>query len=159
MVDPKTIKQLVRLMTENDLTELDLEEEGQKIRLRRGAPPGSFAPGSFAPAPAPVAVQASPAPAAASGGGAGAAPEAAKEELPGAFIRSPMVGSFYSASSPDAAPFLKVGDKVAVDDVVCIIEAMKVFNEIKAEVAGVVAEVLVTNGQTVEFDQPLFRLK
>ena len=157
MIDPKTIKQLIKLMTDNDLTELDLEEEGQKIHLRRGGlqPAPGTAPGT-APAPGTGAQPAVPPPVAA--GGQAGAPAAVEAET-GTFIRSPMVGSFYSASSPDVAPFAKVGDKVAVDDVVCIIEAMKVFNEIKSEVSGTIAEVLVENGQTVEFDQPLFRVK
>lgn len=147
MIDPKTIKQLVKLMTDNDLIELDLEDEGQKIRLRRGSDQPAFV--TAAPPSAPAVAPAAPV-------AATPATSAAEE---GTFIRSPMVGSFYAASSPDAEPFVKVGDTVSADSVVCIVEAMKVFNEIQAEVKGTIAEILVENGQAVEFDQPLFRLK
>lgn len=152
MIDPKTIRQLVKLMTDNDLTELDLEEEGRKIRLRRGSDQPAVVTAAAPPAPA-----VTPAAPAASAATPAAPSEPAAEE--GTFIRSPMVGSFYAASSPDAEPFVKVGDNVSAESVVCIVEAMKVFNEIQAEVNGTIAEVLVENGQAVEFDQPLFRLK
>ena len=153
MIDIKKLRELVKLMAANDLTEVDLEDENERICLRRGATgqvtqvaPTPTAPGSAAPAPD----QAAPSqPASAE---APAAPDAPT-------IKSPMVGTFYAASSPDAKPYAKAGDKVSPDTVVCIIEAMKVFNEIKADVAGEIAEVLVKNGDTVEFGQPLFRLK
>lgn len=153
MIELKKLKELVKLMVENELTELDLQgQEGEKVSLRRGSnQPVQMISQPVAHAPVPVAA----APAAAS---APAAPAADENEglIP---IASPMVGTFYSAASPDAAPFLKVGDRVSADTVACIIEAMKVFNEIKAETSGTVAKVLITNGQAVEFGQPLFMLK
>ena len=152
MIDPKTLKQLVRLMVEHDLTELDLQEEGQKVSIKRGL--GQSPQVSVMPAPAaPVASPAGPG----SAGTSNAPPAAADEGLTP--IESPMVGTFYSASSPDAKPFVSVGDTVDEDTVVCIIEAMKVFNEIKAGVKGTIAKTQVSNGQAVEYGQPLFHVK
>ncbi len=150
MNDLKTLRQLIKMMVDNDLTEIDLEGEGEKVKLKRGgvgAPTVSYTPPAPAAAPA-------PAPAAA---GTDAPAEAADSGLP--TIDSPMVGSFYTASSPDAEAFVKVGDRVSPDTVVCIVEAMKVFNEIKAEVSGTISEVLVSSGDAVEFGQPLFKVK
>jgi acetyl-CoA carboxylase biotin carboxyl carrier protein len=156
MTDLKTLKQLIRLMVENDLTELDLEGEGEKVKLKRGngspevhyvaAPPGpSGAIGNPLGAPRPA---------------TDAAPPAAVDVDAGLTpIRSPMVGTFYAAASPDAKPFVSAGDRVSPDTVVCIIEAMKVFNEIKAEVSGIIERVGVSSGQSVEFDQPLFMVR
>lgn len=152
MIELKKLKELVKLMVDNELTELDIQgQEGEKISLRRGSsqPVQVISqPVAAAPAPAPAAVAASAAP-------AEAAPKADADEglIP---ITSPMVGTFYAAASPDAAPFLNVGDRVSGDTVACIIEAMKVFNEIKAETSGTVQKVLVENGQAVEFGQKLF---
>lgn len=156
MVDLKTLKQLIKLMVDNDLTELDIQAEGGPVKLRRNSqgtvthmvPSGVAAPAPMSAAPAPAA------PAAA----APAAPQAAPADS-GVTIDSPMVGTFYSASSPDAKAFANVGDRVDEDTVVCIIEAMKVFNEIKAEASGTIEKVLVENGQAVEFGQPLFTIK
>ena len=148
MIDIKKLKQLVALMTENDLTEMDLEGEGEKITLKRG-PSGQV---QYVPQPAPAPAP-SPAPAAAS---SSAPAEAAPS---GPTIDSPMVGTYYASPSPDADAFVAVGSKVKADTVVCIVEAMKVFNEIKAEVAGTIEAVLVENGSAVEFGQPLFRIK
>jgi len=157
MNDLKTLRQLIKMMVDNDLTEIDLEGEGEKVKLKRGGPGVAGAAGaptvSYA-APAPAA----PAPAAAAPAPAPAAEGAAADDgLP--TIDSPMVGSFYTASSPDAEAFVKVGDKVSPDTVVCIVEAMKVFNEIKAETSGTISEVLVSSGDAVEFGQPLFKVK
>ena len=157
MNDLKVIRQLVKLMVDNDLSEIDLEGEGEKIRLKRGQPSGGGGgsmPMQYAPMPAPGSAPA------AGGSSASAAPaDETDADDDGPTIDSPMVGSFYTASSPDAEPFVKAGDKVTPDTVVCIVEAMKVFNEIKAEQAGTIAEVLVETGQAVEFGQPLFRLR
>jgi acetyl-CoA carboxylase biotin carboxyl carrier protein len=152
MNDLKTIRQLVKLMVDNDLSEVDLESENEKIKLKRGGQAGGV---SYLPAPAPAAAPAGQAPA------APATPAAADDEPDddGPTIDSPMVGTFYAASSPDAEPFVKAGDSVKADTVICIVEAMKVFNEIKAEQSGTIAEVLVESGQAVEYGQPLFRLK
>jgi len=157
MIDLKKLKELVKLMVDNELTEVDLQDQaGEKVSLRRGSSqPVQVISQPVAAAPVQAAAPAPAAPAAA----APAAPAAASADEGLIPITSPMVGTFYAASSPDAAPFIKVGDRVTPDTVVCIVEAMKVFNEIKAETSGTVAKVLKSNGQPVEFGQPLFLLK
>lgn len=156
MYDLKTIKELIKLMVTNDLTELDLQSEGERVALRRG--PGESRVHYVTPPPAPVA-----APAAGEGRpAAGAEPGASGEAAADAGtkpITSPMVGTFYAAASPDAKPYVAVGDRVEADKVVCIIEAMKVFNEIKAEVSGKIEKIMVQTGQAVEFGQPLFLVR
>jgi len=150
--DVKKIRRLVELMEEHDLAEIDLRQAEQRIRLRRGFEPQMY-PAAGHPAPLPHSAASS----ASHAHGAAPAPVAA-DSGPATTINSPMVGTFYSAANPDSPPFAKVGDIVSADSVVCIIEAMKVFNEIQAEVAGQVAAVLVENGQPVEFGQPLFKI-
>lgn len=149
-------------MKRSELSEFAVEEEGFKLKIRRGGtgmpvvtqgvvvsnPP--FAQLTEAQA---VPVQAAPAPAAA------AAPVASKEEEGVVYIKSPMVGTFYRAASPESKPFAEVGAKVVETTVVCIIEAMKIMNEIQAEAKGTVVEVLVENGQPVEYGQRLFKIK
>jgi len=154
MIDIRKLKELVRLMVENDLTELDLRDEQETVTVKRPglhvAPQVVAAPIMHAaPASAPVAAAATQAAATA------AAPAA--EKFPA--IESPMVGTFYAAPGPDKAPFVTVGSKVGPDTTVCLIEAMKIFNEIKAETTGTVEEVLVKSGQAVEFGQPLYRIR
>ncbi len=156
MIDLKKLEKLIALMVDNDLNLIDLADEKEQVTLKRGAEGGPVqyvqAPQASAPsAPAPATAPAAAAPAAGGGDEPAAAPT-------GKTIDSPMVGTFYTASSPDSADFVKVGDKVTADTVVCIVEAMKVFNEIKAEQAGTVKRVLVNNGDAVEFGQPLFEL-
>lgn len=155
MIKLDTLKELVRLMVDNDLTEMDLQDEQESVSLRRGHPPVASGPVMYAHAPAPGA-HASPASPAASGGGA---PPAGDADAGLIAIESPMVGTFYSAASPDSPPFTKPGTQVTPDSVVCIIEAMKVFNEIKAEKSGVVEKILVKNGEPVEFGQKLFLVR
>lgn len=147
MIETRKLRELIKLMTENDLCELDLRDKDEQVTLRRASPQAT-APGPGMYVPQPVTHAAPPA------------------ELPGAGvpsglveIKSPMVGTFYASSSPDAESFAKVGSSVGPDTVVCIIEAMKVFNEIKAETSGRIEKVLVTSGQAVEFGQPLFLVK
>jgi acetyl-CoA carboxylase biotin carboxyl carrier protein len=145
-LDVRTIRHLVRLMKRYDLTAIDFVEGETKIRLRRRteaahAPAAAYAPPSMA---APVHV-ATPAPRA----------EAAPA---GVVIESPMVGTYYASSAPDAPPFVNVGSAVRPDSTVCVIEAMKVFTEIPAGVSGTITEILVKNGQSVEFGQALFRV-
>ena len=149
MMKIEEIESLARMMSEYDLNEFKIEVEGCTLSIRRGDK--NPAPVVVAPAvaAAPVAPAAIPAPAAAPA--AAPAPAAAAQT-----IDSPLVGTFYRASSPDAVPFVNVGDRVTADTVVAIIEAMKVMNEIKAEKTGVIKEVLVENGQPVEFGQRLF---
>ncbi len=150
----KDIKILIELMKKNDLSVFQMEQNGFKILLKKGQPPSVSAPAAAAPAPATLPSSLPAAPAASI-----VAPAAGATETPGEEIVSPMVGTFYQAMSPEAPPYVKVGDSVQAETVVCIIEAMKVMNEIKAEIAGVVAEILVENGKPVQFGQPLFRLK
>jgi acetyl-CoA carboxylase biotin carboxyl carrier protein len=147
-VDLKDIKAIVDLMEKNGLTAFEMEKGGFRIALSKGAVAGHAV--SYAPAP----VAAPAAPAAASTPAEPAAPAASGKEIP-----SPMVGTFYTAPSPESPPFVKVGQKVTPDTVVAIIEAMKVMNEIKAEVSGTITEIAAENGQPVQFGQALFRYK
>lgn len=162
-MDLKQIKQIIELMKRSELTEFAVEEEGFKLKIRRGSnglPIVSGGLGTNPPflghdtnPPIPVPVAAS---AAAAIGSAGAP---AQDEAGVVYVKSPMVGTFYRAASPESKPFSDVGTKVSETSVVCIIEAMKIMNEIQAEVKGVVLEVLVENGQPVEYGQRLFKLK
>lgn len=149
--DVRKVRRLVELMNDHDLSEIDLRQSDQRIRLRKGGEPVITALPAAAPAaPAPVA----PAPAAAPA--SDAAPPA---DAGGKTINSPIVGTFYPASSPDAAPFVKVGDQVGPDTTVCIVEAMKVFNEVPAECSGKITAILAESGEAVEFGQPLFKVE
>ena len=138
-------------MKRSELSEFEFEEEGFKLRLSRKGP---GAPTQIAYAPAPAV--AAPAPAAPATGAPAAAPV---EEKGISIVKSPMVGTFYSASSPESPAFAKIGTKVGDDSIVCIIEAMKVMNEITAEMSGTITEVLVENGEAIEYGQPLFKVK
>lgn len=161
--DLKQIREIVGLMAENDLTYFHSEQKGAKLELRRGSdlntikdfiknmPMASAAPVAVAAAPAPVVAVPVTAPA------ASAAP--AKSEPVGPTINSPMVGTFYRAAAPGEKPFANVGDVVDENSNVCIIEAMKVMNEIKAETRGTIARILVEDGKPVQYGQPLFELK
>lgn len=151
--DVRKVRRLVELMNEHELAEIDLRQADQRIRLRKGGEPIVTA---IPAAPAPVAPPAAPAPAASAGAPAAVAPAPAAS---GKVIKSPIVGTFYSSPSPDAAAFVKVGDQVGPDTVVCIVEAMKVFNEVPAEMSGKIVAVLVETGDAVEYGQPLFRLE
>lgn len=146
------IRQLVELMKENNVSELDLEQGRSRLKLRRGAIADVPA---VACVPAPVAVQSAPAAVAAS---ESVAPSAADDSAFVKTIDSPMVGTFYATPSPDAAPFVAVGDVVGPEKTVCIVEAMKVFNEIQAETSGKIVAVLVKSGDAVEYGTPLFKI-
>ncbi len=148
--DFRKLKRLVALMDEHDLSELELRQGTSRVRLRRG-PEGLVAA-------APVAAPAQPAAAPATPPPSGAAAADAQDESHLATIDSPMVGTFYRSSSPDSPPFADVGDHVNPDSTVCIVEAMKVFNEIPAEASGKIVAALVEDGQPVEFGQPLFKI-
>ena len=140
------IKAIAEIVAANDLAELKLEREGFTLEIKRGSSAVVAAPVSvIAPAPVATAPATAPAPAA-----------PAVDNTKRVTIDSPLVGTLYRAPSPEAAPFVKVGDKVTPDTVVCIVEAMKVMNEIKAEKSGVIRDILVENGSAVEFGQPLF---
>ena len=152
------IRSIVKLMSENDLTEFKIESEDMHLCIRRGSAAGVTAvaaqvvqPQAIQTVAAPVAVP--PPAAAAAPAPASAAPDKSK------IIESPIVGTFYRSSTPGSDAFVKVGSKVEADQTVCIIEAMKVMNEIKAEKSGVIKEILVENGEPVEFGQPLFVLE
>ncbi len=161
MIDLKNLKELIRLMKANDLIELDLRDEQGQITLKRPNP--QTAPVQYVQAPPQVMVSGP-----ASGGGAAAAPSpaaggsgaAASAKDSGLIeVASPMVGTFYSSSNPDSEAYVRVGQPVDENTVVCLIEAMKVFNEIKAEKKGTIEKILVASGQVVEFGQPLFLLR
>jgi acetyl-CoA carboxylase biotin carboxyl carrier protein len=142
-VDLKDIKALIDLMKKNDLSVFEMEKDGFRIKLQKGLGDQPIVMSTTAPAVT---------------NGPGAAPTSA--ETPSLKdIVSPMVGTFYRAGSPDASPFVDVGTKVNEDTVVCIIEAMKVMNEIKAETSGVIAEVVADNSKPVQFGQVLFRVR
>jgi acetyl-CoA carboxylase biotin carboxyl carrier protein len=149
--DVRKVRRFIELMNEHDLSEIDLRQADQRIRLRRGPEMVTVAGAAPSIAPAPVA-------SARSAGDSPAAAGPAAEDANALLIRSPMVGTFYTTASPDSPPFVKVGDQVGSETTVCIIEAMKVFNEIPAECSGKIAAVLVTTGQSVEYGQPLFRV-
>lgn len=148
------VRQLVELMNECDMAEVDLRQGDQRIHLRKKQ--DVVAAMHAAPLAAPAA--AAPAPSAAAPPvGAPAAEAAAPANA--AFVTSPMVGTFYSSPNPDSPPFVKVGDQVGPETVVCIVEAMKVFNEIPADCSGKITKMLVENGDPVEFGQKLFQLE
>jgi acetyl-CoA carboxylase biotin carboxyl carrier protein len=160
-LDLKQIKQIIDLMKRSELSEFSVEEEGFKLKIRRGTnglpvvsngkgsnPP--FVPSdsaSMPPMPSPAPIQTLP-----------GAPVTSEE--PGiTYVKSPMVGTFYRSPSPESKPFIEVGAKIEDKSLVCIIEAMKIMNEIQAETKGIVVEILVENGQPVEYGQRLFKLK
>jgi acetyl-CoA carboxylase biotin carboxyl carrier protein len=147
------IKQVVDLMKKSDLSEFEIQDQDFKLRIKRDVPgraPVAAQAAPLAAAPAPVAPAA---PAAL----APAAPAAADPSIK--LVTSPMVGTYYCTPSPENPPFVTVGSPIKADSVVCIIEAMKVMNEIQSEISGTVVECLVANGTSVEFGQPLFRVK
>ena len=148
--DVQNFGTLMELMSTHDVSEVDIRRGDVRIRLRRGA--------LVAAAPAPVAAAAAPAARPAPAAEAAAPTAAAASDENKALIKSPMVGTFYTASSPDAPAYVKVGDRVGPETAVCIVEAMKVFNEIPAEISGKITAVLVENGAPVEFNQPLFEV-
>jgi len=155
--DTKRVKELVALMADNGLTEIELVEDKSRIVLRRGTFSSSHvAPMTHAPvAHHPVPVHHAPS----SSGSSPSSPAGGSEDAGLLPIKSPMVGTFYSSPNPESDAYVNIGKTVDEKTVVCIIEAMKVFNEIHAEVSGTITKVLVSNGQAVEFGQPLFLVK
>ena len=153
-MDLRKLKTLIDLVSESNVSELEITEAEGKVRIVKGAPPA--APLVYAPVPQPLAT-------AAAASAAGAVPAAvtpaapAPAEAPAGFIvKSPMVGTFYRAASPGAKPFVEIGQKVNEGDTLCIVEAMKILNEIESEKTGTIVQVLGENGQAVEYGQPLF---
>ncbi len=159
MIDIRKLKELVRLMVTNDLTELDLRDNEEQVTLRRQQAGGAGGAGGL-PQVVSVAPTANVATTSVPASSSGAATASADVAMDGfQKIESPMVGTFYTAADPDSPPFVRVGDHVAPDSVVCLIEAMKIFNEIRAECSGTIEKVLVNNAEAVEFGQPLFAIR
>lgn len=154
-MDIRKVKKLIELLEESNINELEITEGEESVRISRGMSAVAYAaPAPAAPAPAPVA--AAPAATAAP---APAPPAAAAPETPaGHVVRSPMVGSFYGSPAPGSPTFVTVGQTVAQGDVLCIIEAMKMMNQIEADKAGTIGAILVEDGEPVEFDQPMFTI-
>ena len=146
-MDLRKLKTLIDLVSESDISELEITEADGKVRIVKGGGADAAHPGAVHYAPMAAPPVTAPAP---------LAPEPAAPEPEGKVIKAPMVGTFYRASSPGAKPMVEVGSEIKEGDPVCIIEAMKIMNEIDAECAGRVTKILVENGQAVEFGQPLF---
>ena len=151
-MDVRDLKKIVQIMNDNDLVEIEIEEEGKRLRLRK---PDGSAPPVISAVPAAAPVPAAPPPTAA----AAAAPAAPAEDAGLHTITAPMVGTFYASPSPDADAYAQVGTKVGPESVVCILEAMKVMNEIKAECSGEIVKICVQNAEAVEYGQALFLVK
>ena len=157
MLDIEKIRQLIEMMVENDLVEVSLRDGEEEINLRRPTVPDP--PRGDEVVPVVQAVGALPAPAPVVMPTAQAEPAVAPADDSLVTIDSPMVGTYYAASDPDSAPFVQVGTTIQPGAVLCILEAMKVFNEIKAEIAGTIEKILVKNSEAVEFGQPLFQVR
>ena|SRR5690606_29967407 len=149
-MDIRKVKKLIELLEESGIDELEIREGEESVRISRHSNKAMAAQPYYAPAPAPASAPAAPVAAEA------AVPAAAK--LNGHVVRSPMVGTFYRAASPTSANFAEVGQSVKKGDILCIVEAMKMMNHIEAEASGVIEQILVENGQPVEYDQPLFTI-
>jgi acetyl-CoA carboxylase biotin carboxyl carrier protein len=151
----REIKEMLQLMAEHDLAEMELEKEGLKIRFKKTSS-GSitaeqFHQLQFRPMPMPSRID--------EGGRSADAAAPTPEPANISVVKSPMVGTFYAAPAPDQPPYMSIGKQVKEGDVLCIVEAMKLMNEIKSEVSGTITEILVKNGQPVEFDQPLYKIQ
>ena len=151
-MDIRKVKKLIELLEESNINELEITEGEESVRISRGATVVA------APAPvAPAAIAAAPVAAAPAAAAPAAAP-AASEELAGHVVRSPMVGTFYGSPAPGSPVFVEPGKAVKVGDVLCIVEAMKMMNQIEADKAGTIGAVLVEDGEPIEYDQPLFTI-
>lgn len=149
-MDLRKLKKLIDLVEESGISELELTEGEEKVRISRAMAPGAAPVTQYVAAPAPAPLAAGPAATA-------AAPAAAPAEaLDGKVVKSPMVGTFYRASSPEAKAFVDVGSSISTGETLCIIEAMKLLNEIESEYTGVIKKIFVENGQPVEYGEPLF---
>jgi acetyl-CoA carboxylase biotin carboxyl carrier protein len=151
-MDIRKVKKLIELLEESNIDEIEIKEGEESVRISRNGAALSMAAHAAPVYAAPVAPPPPPPPVAA------AAQPAAAATPDGHILRSPMVGTFYRSPSPSSAAFVEVGQKVNVGDVICIVEAMKMMNQIEADQAGTIASILVDNGQAVEFDQPLFSI-
>lgn len=146
-MDIRKVKKLIELLEESGVAEIEIHEGEESVRISRHGPAVAAAPVAVAPLAAPAAAPVTV---------AAEAESSASEEITGHVVKSPMVGAFYRSSSPGAKSFVEVGDQVNVGDTLCIIEAMKLLNQIESDKAGVVKKVLVENGQPVEYNEPLF---
>jgi acetyl-CoA carboxylase biotin carboxyl carrier protein len=153
-MDIRKVKKLIELLDESGIAEIEITEGEESLRISRYGPGAPVAPVAAAPPAFAAQPPAAAAPAAAAEPAAAPAPAEAEEE--GYVIAAPMVGTFYSAATPGAAPYVQVGDRVNEGDVLCIIEAMKMMNQIEADVSGVIKSIRSQNGEPVEFGQPLF---
>ena len=149
-MDIRKVKKLIELLEQSNINELEINEGDESVRISRGGTAVTYA---AAPAPAPVAAAPAPAAAPVPAAAETAAPEA--EEPAGHAVKSPMVGTFYASPAPGSPAFVSVGQTVAAGDVICIIEAMKMMNQIEADKAGTIGAILVEDGEAVEFDQPI----
>ena len=149
-MDIRKVKKLIELLEQSNINELEINEGDESVRISRGGTAVTYA---AAPAPAPVAAAPAPAAAPAAAASEAAAPEA--EKPAGHAVKSPMVGTFYASPAPGSPAFVSVGQTVAAGDVICIIEAMKMMNQIEADKAGTIGAILVEDGEAVEFDQPI----
>ena len=150
-MDIRKVKKLIELLEESGIDELEIHEGEESVRISRHSKQVAMQQPYYAQPPMPA--PAAPAPAAAASDNAPAQPK-----LNGTVVRSPMVGTFYRASSPESANFVEVGQNVKKGDILCIVEAMKMMNHIEAETSGTIESILVENGQPVEYDQPLFTI-
>ena len=149
-MDIRKVKKLIELLDESGIAEIEITEGEESVRISR------YPQGGVAPAPAPVSYAVAPGPAAAAPGPAPAAAAPAEPEETGYEVPAPMVGTYYAAASPGASPFVQVGDRVQEGDTLCIIEAMKMMNQIEADISGVIKSIRVQNGEPVEYGQTLF---
>ena len=148
----KEIQELIRFVAKSGVSEVEIDKEGFKIHIKTGAQ----APTAMVMAPPMVQPQVQATPVVIDAAPTAAAPSAAPVAPAGTPVKAPMVGTFYRSAGPDKEPFVKVGDRVQKGQTICIIEAMKLFNEIEAEISGTVVDILIENAKPVEFDQPLF---
>ena len=158
-VNMEELRELIELLRDNGLAELELENEGFRVRLRRESTASESSHAVAAPSPAPVPAPVAPAPAPSPAHPGTQASTAAAQDQDLHIIPSPIVGTFYRSPSPTADAFVKIGSQVEPESVVCIIEAMKLMNEIQAEATGEVVKIYVENGQPVEYGQPLFGIR
>jgi acetyl-CoA carboxylase biotin carboxyl carrier protein len=150
-MDIRKVKKLIELLEESNINELEITEGEESVRISRGMPMQAYAaPAPLAPQPAAIAAPAAPV--------AAAPVAAAPEELAGHIVKSPMVGTYYASPAPGSGAFVSVGSTVKVGDVLCILEAMKMMNQIEADKAGTIGAILAEDGDPIEYDQPLFTI-
>ncbi|MDZ7645024.1 MAG: acetyl-CoA carboxylase biotin carboxyl carrier protein [Woeseiaceae bacterium] len=154
-MDIRKVKKLIELLDESGIAEIEITEGEESVRISRYPQGGHYMSAAPAPQAPPAPAASAPAPAADSGGGSSSAPASEPEEE-GTKVTAPMVGTFYASPSPGAAPFVQVGDQVSIGDTLCIVEAMKMMNQIEAEVSGTIKSVRAQSGEPVEYGQVLF---